>query len=196
MQTGQTWALGASPKPPASQPQNIWLRVCTARWISSPMTGSGMRSSLAGRSAPLRYASGMIRMRLDDIAVSGEGKQFLLLLRADEDERVLPIVVDAMQALAIAAGRSGEKPSRPLTHDLVLSLLEVQGVQVEITDLVEGTFYSMLVVERGGVRFDIDARPSDALAVAVRVDAPILVAEEVLENSGLDDETGEGGFEA
>lgn len=141
----------------------------------------------------------MIRMRLDDIAVSGEGKQFLLLLRADEDERVLPIVVDAMQALAIAAGRSGEKASRPLTHDLMLSLLEVLGaqvVQVEITDLVEGTFYSMLVVERGGVRFDIDARPSDALAVAVRVDAPILVAEEVLENSGLDDETAEGGFEA
>lgn len=142
----------------------------------------------------------MVPMHLDDIAVSGEGKQFLLLLRSDEDERVLPIVIDAMQALAIAAGRGGEKPARPLTHDLTLSLLEVldaKVVQVEITDLSEGTFYAMLCVERGGVRFDVDARPSDALAIAVRADAPILVAEDVLEKSGLSDETGgSGGVEA
>lgn len=140
----------------------------------------------------------MIPMRLDDIAVSGEGKQFLLLLRPDDedDTRVLPIVVDALQALAIAAGRNGDKPARPMTHDLILSLLEVMGAsvaQVEITDLSEGTFYAMLGVERGGVRFDVDARPSDAVAVAVRSDAPILVSEHVLEASALDDETGHGG---
>jgi hypothetical protein len=137
----------------------------------------------------------MIPMHLDDIAVSGEGKQFLLLLRSDDDDRVLPIVVDAMQALAIAAGRGGEKSPRPLTHDLTLSLLEVldaKVVQVEITDLADGTFYAMLGVERGGVRFDVDARPSDALALAVRTDAPIYVAEEVLEKSGLSDDTGDG----
>lgn len=137
----------------------------------------------------------MIRMHLDDIAVSGEGKQFLLLLRSDEDERILPIVIDAMQALAIAAGRGDETPARPLTHDLTLSLLEVldaKVVQVEITDLVDGTFYAMLGVERAGVRFDVDARPSDALALAVRAKVPILVAESVLEASGLDDETGGG----
>ncbi|MDZ7800854.1 MAG: bifunctional nuclease family protein [Trueperaceae bacterium] len=141
----------------------------------------------------------MVRMQLDDIAVSGESNQFLLLLRS-EDDRMLPIVVDAMQALAIAAGRSGEKSERPLTHDLVLSLLEVLGAevnQVEITDLSEGTFYAMLSVERGGVRFDVDARPSDALAVAVRTGAPIYVAEHVLEDSGLSDDTEtQGGFEA
>jgi len=138
-------------------------------------------------------------MHLEDIAVSGEGKQFLLLLRAEEDERVLPIVVDAMQALAIAAGRNGDKPVRPLTHDLILSLLEVLGAkvaQVDITDLSGGTFYAMLSVERSGVRFDIDARPSDALAVAVRTGAPIFVAEHVLEASGLDEDTGIGGVEA
>jgi len=59
--------------------------------------------------------------------------------------------------------------------------------------LQDGTFYALLVVERGDVRFDVDARPSDALAVAVRVDAPILVAEEVLEKSGLEDDTHEVG---
>ena len=135
-------------------------------------------------------------MRLDDIAVSGEGKQFLLLLREEEGERVLPIVVDPLQALSIAAGRSGETPERPMTHDFILSLLEVLGAKVEevhVTDLQDGTFYALLVVERGGVRFDVDARPSDALAVAVRVDAPILVTEEVLEKSGLEDDTHEVG---
>jgi len=135
-------------------------------------------------------------MRLDDIAVSGEGKQFLLLLREEEGERVLPIVVDPLQALSIAAGRSGETPERPMTHDFILSLLEVLGAKVEevhVTDLQDGTFYALLVVERGDVRFDVDARPSDALAVAVRVDAPILVAEEVLEKSGLEDDTHEVG---
>jgi len=138
----------------------------------------------------------VIRMRLDDIAVSGEGKQFLLLLREEEGERVLPIVVDPLQALSIAAGRSGETPERPMTHDFILSLLEVLGAKVEevhVTDLQDGTFYALLVVERGDVRFDVDARPSDALAVAVRVDAPILVAEEVLEKSGLEDDTHEVG---
>jgi bifunctional DNase/RNase len=144
----------------------------------------------------------MIRMRLDDIAVSGEGKQFLVLLRPEDegDARVLPIVIDAMQALAIAAGRNGETPPRPLTHDLVLSLIEVMGAtvaQIEITDLQDGTFFAVLAVERSGVRYDVDARPSDALAIAVRASAPILVAEKVLEASALQDDTDhEGAVEA
>lgn len=147
----------------------------------------------------LGYADPMVRMHMEDIAVSGESNQFLLLLRSDDDE-MLPIVIDAMQALAIAAGRGEDKPERPLTHDLMLSLLEVLDARiahVEITDLAEGTFYAMLVIERGGVRFDLDARPSDALALAVRTEVPIYVAEHVLESSGLSDETeGGGAFEA
>ncbi|MEX2502795.1 MAG: bifunctional nuclease family protein, partial [Trueperaceae bacterium] len=148
----------------------------------------------------------MIRMVLDDIAVSGEGNQFLMLLRSEEDDRVLPIVIDALQALSIAAGRGDEKPERPMTHDLIASLLQVLNAQVErveITDLVGGTYYAMLCVERGGVRFDVDARPSDALAVAVRAGAPIFVEESVLEASGLEEDDGSsgtrgsgGGFEA
>ena len=134
-------------------------------------------------------------MTLDDVAVSGEGKQFLLLLRG-EDDRVLPIVVDPLQALAIASARSGETPERPMTHDLIASLLQVldaEVVGVQITDLREGTFYAVLELERGGVRFDLDARPSDALAIAVRTDAPIRVEEAVLEASGLEDDTHDAG---
>ena len=139
----------------------------------------------------------MVKVELEEIAVSGDENQFLALLKSGEGE-ILPIAIDAMQASSIAAGRSNEKLERPLTHDLFVSVLELLGVQiarVEVTDLVDGTYYAMLILERGGVRFDVDARPSDALALAVRVKAPVYVAKHVLEQSALRDEFG-GGAEA
>lgn len=140
-----------------------------------------------------------MRVELEDIAVSADENQFLVLLRSEKGE-LLPIQIDALQAIAIAAGRSAEKTERPLTHDLLVSVLEMLGAtvaRVEITDLIEGTFFSMLVLERSGVQFDVDARPSDALAVAARTQAPIFVAEHVLEENSLRDEFGSsGGAEA
>ena len=138
----------------------------------------------------------MIEVTLEDIAVSGEdGARFLVLLKAPSGD-LLPIVIDALQAVAIAAGRHGERHERPLTHDLYLSTLELLGaalVRVEITDLSEATFFATVVLERQGVRYDVDARPSDALALAVRAGCSIWVAEHVLEASGLSDDIGEGG---
>src|SRR5690606_41883978 len=78
----------------------------------------------------------------------------------------------------------------PRTHALVVSVLELLGVtvaRVEVTELKDGTFYALLLLDRSGVTFEVDARPSDALAVAVRVGAPIFVAPHVLEESGLRD---------
>lgn len=141
----------------------------------------------------------MVQVELEDIAVSGDENQFLVLLRAPKGE-LLPIHIDSMQAISIAAGRSREPLERPLTHDLmtsVLNLLDAAVVRVEITDLIEGTFYAMLILERSGVHFDVDARPSDAIALAVRSKAPIFVAEHVIELSALRDDFGsEGGAEA
>jgi len=142
----------------------------------------------------------MVEVTLEDIAVSGEdGARFLVLLKAPGGE-LLPIVIDALQAVSIAAGRQAERPERPLTHDLLLSMLgmlDAEVTKVEVTDLVDGTFYAMVVLERQGVRLDVDARPSDALALAVRAKCPIYVAEHVLEASGLSDDVGgKGGFEA
>jgi bifunctional DNase/RNase len=142
----------------------------------------------------------MVEAVLEDIAVAGEGNQFLVLLRTKDDD-VLPIVIDALQAMSIAAGRSEESLiGRPLTHDLMLSafkMFDAKVARVEITDLVEGTYYSMLILERQGVHFEVDARPSDALALAVRSKAPILIAEHVIEQNALtDDYSGGGGFEA
>ena len=142
----------------------------------------------------------MVEVTLEDIAVSGEdGARFLVLLKAPGGE-LLPIVIDALQAVSIAAGRQAERPERPLTHDLLLSMLgmlDTEVTKVEVTDLQGGTFYAMVVLERHGVRFDVDARPSDALALAVRAKCPVFVAEHVLAASGLSDDVGgSGGFEA
>lgn len=141
----------------------------------------------------------MVRVELEDVAVSADENQFLVLLRGGKGE-LLPIEIDALQAISIAAGRSGDKPERPLTHDLLVSVLEMLGAQiarVEVTDLVDGTFFAMLVLERSGVQFEVDARPSDALALAVRTKAPIFVAEHVLDENALRDEfDSTGGAEA
>jgi bifunctional DNase/RNase len=142
----------------------------------------------------------MVEVHVDDIAISGEDNQFLVLLKSEQDD-ILPIVIDAVQAFSISMGRSGERHSRPLTHDLILSMLEMFDAEVsriEITDLIQGTYYAMLVLERSGVHLEVDARPSDALALAVRVEAPIFVAEHVLEQNALTDDLSGGteGFEA
>jgi uncharacterized protein len=138
----------------------------------------------------------MVEVVLEDIAVSGEdGARFLVLLKAPGGD-LLPIVIDPMQAVSIAAARSPERGGRPLTHDLMLSMLELLGakvMRVEITDLSEGTYYANLHLERQGMPYEVDARPSDALALAVRAECPIFVAEHVLEASGLSDDVGVGG---
>ena len=142
----------------------------------------------------------MVEVHVDDIAISGDDNQFLVLLKSEQDD-ILPIVIDAVQAFSISMGRSGERHARPLTHDLILSMLEMLDAKVsriEITDLIQGTYYAMLVLERSGVHLEVDARPSDALALAVRVEAPIFVAEHVLEQNALTDDLSGGteGFEA
>ncbi len=140
----------------------------------------------------------MVEASVDDIAVAGEGNQFLALLKTGAGA-ILPIVIDAFQAISISTGRSGEDPGRPLPHDLMLSMLELFGAKlsrIEITDLIEGVYFAMLVIERQGVQFEVDARPSDALALAVRVQAPIFIAEHVIEENALTDDYGGGGFQA
>ncbi len=142
----------------------------------------------------------MVQVELEGIAVSGDENQFLALLRAPGGE-LLPISIDSTQAISIAAGRQSDAPERPLTHDLmksVLDLLDATIERIEITDLKDGVFYAMLVLSRSGVSFEVDARPSDAMALAVRTKAPIFVAEGVVEQAALrdDDFSGEGGAKA
>ena len=112
----------------------------------------------------------------------------ILLLREHEGERYLPIWINTPEATSIALAHDGITASRPLTHDLLVSVMEELGGtarEVVITELRGGTFYADLVIEAAGETHTISARPSDAVAIAVRVDIPLFAAPDVLEEAGV-----------
>ena len=111
--------------------------------------------------------------------------QPIVLLREREGERYLPIWIGAVEATAIAYAQQGVEPARPLTHDLLADVVAGLGhelVEVQITDLADGVFYAELVFDGGRT---ISARPSDAIALALRVDAPVVASPEVLDEAGI-----------
>lgn len=135
----------------------------------------------------------MVEAVLEDVAVAGSGEFFMLLLKTNEGDYV-PITIGHLEAMSILAGRSQEKLSRPLSHDLMLASFELLGARldrVEINDLVStqegGVFYGKVVLENRGIELELDARPSDALALAVRAGAPIWVADQVIQKAGMSD---------
>ena len=127
----------------------------------------------------------MVHVKVEQLFFSNMG--FVVLLKGQEDERTFPIFIGASEAQAIALQINNVKMSRPLTHDLfknTLDLLECRVKRIEVCDLKEGTFYAKLILERDGMEMGIDSRPSDAIAVALRADAPIYVSMVVLEQAG------------
>jgi bifunctional DNase/RNase len=110
----------------------------------------------------------------------------IVLLRGREGGKYLPIWVGAVEATAIAYAQQGIVPPRPLTHDLLKDILIALGVslaEVRITALQDGVFYAVLVFTNG---VEVSARPSDAIALALRVEVPIRGADEVMEAAGID----------
>lgn len=110
----------------------------------------------------------------------------IVLLRETEGERYLPIWVGAVEATAIAYAQQGVVPPRPLTHDLMRDLLDALGAtvsQVRITALEDGVFYAVIAFESG---LEVQARPSDAIALALRGEIPIVGAEAVLDEAGIE----------
>jgi uncharacterized protein len=125
--------------------------------------------------------------QLDVVGVRVEmpSNQPIVLLREVSGDRYLPIWIGAVEATAIAFAQQGVVPARPLTHDLFRDVLQALGhelKQVRITGLREGVFYAELIFS-GGV--EVSARPSDAIALALRTGTPIFGAEEVLEEAGI-----------
>ena len=111
---------------------------------------------------------------------------YALILKESDGKRRLPIIIGAFEAQAIAIELEGVIPPRPMTHDLLKSLLEefdITLTEVFINELRDGTFYAKLIFEE--VNLEIDVRPSDAIALAVRCNAPIFVSEDILEETGL-----------
>jgi bifunctional DNase/RNase len=112
------------------------------------------------------------------------GGAYAILLKEMHGSRRLPIIIGAFEAQAIALEIEGIKPPRPLTHDLLKSFLDNVGAtvtEVLIDELRENTFYAKIILEMSTLTNEIDARPSDAIALAVRAQSPIYVAESVMD---------------
>lgn len=129
----------------------------------------------------------MVTMEIFGLALDDNNKAPILLLKGEE-HRVLPIWIGAVEAMAISMALNQVPFPRPMTHDLLLNVIRDMGgtvKRVEITDIEEGTFYAEIIVETEGGTRQIDSRPSDAIALAVRAECPISVGEDVLESAGV-----------
>ncbi len=116
-------------------------------------------------------------------------KQPIVLLKTADGNRFLPIWIGHPEAAAILMKLQGASTPRPMTHDLVtdmLEQLEAQVVRITVTELKENTFYASITVQQNGSELEIDSRPSDAIALAVRADAPIFAADDVIEESAIE----------
>lgn len=116
------------------------------------------------------------------------GSVAVVLRERDEPARVVPIVIGGLEAVSIAAAVSGEVPARPLSHDLMASLVAGTGAHVdavEVTELRGGSFLAELTLSGPSGDVRLDSRPSDAIALALRVDAPLYVADSVLDAAGF-----------
>ncbi len=110
----------------------------------------------------------------------------IVILREVEGDQTLPIWIGVLEATAIASELEGIKFSRPMTHDLIKSILDMAGIEVvriEVSDLKNNTYYALIHINKDGKKMLIDARPSDAIALSLRVKAPIFVAQQVIDNS-------------
>lgn len=130
----------------------------------------------------------MVEVIIDSIRVSLMNYQRVVILKEKDANRYLPIWIGPAEADAIAVKLQDIPVPRPLTHDLLFSVIQALGAMVcfiVVTELKNDTFYAKLVLKRNGEELAIDCRPSDAIALAVRAKVPIYVEEEVLEKAGI-----------
>jgi len=130
----------------------------------------------------------MIEMNLAGVRIELPTNQPIVLLREVEGERFLPIWIGQAEAAAIALALQGVVTPRPMTHDLIKNMLEEMAVDVQnivITELREGIFYAVINMQRNGTSNEISSRPSDALALAVRLGCKIYASEEVLAEASI-----------
>lgn len=130
----------------------------------------------------------MIEVTIDSVRVSLMSQHRIVVLKEIDSPRYLPIWIGPFEADAITIELQGVEVQRPLTHDLLKSVIEhldAEILQVTITDLRNDTFYAEISLRVNGRRIAIDSRPSDALALAVRAHVPVYVAEEVMDQAAI-----------
>lgn len=124
-----------------------------------------------------------VAMELSRIVITEHGEQQVIFLREKGGQRTFPIVIGSVEALAIDRRLKGVELPRPMTHDLLASVIESMGGQVDrivVSDLRHHTFIATLYIRRDGEMIEVDSRPSDAIALGIASDTPIFVAEHVL----------------
>lgn len=124
-----------------------------------------------------------IQMSVNTVLFDSKNSSYIVILKDETGKQILPIWIGAAEGNSIALAMSNMKASRPLTHDLIVSIfdrLEIEIARVVVSDLIENTFYASLYLLHNNKEFHIDCRPSDAIAVAIRVKAPVFVQQEVL----------------
>jgi bifunctional DNase/RNase len=125
-------------------------------------------------------------MQVVGITIDPATQSPIVILRDAESQNILPIWIGILEANAIAVGLEKAKPPRPMTHDLFKNVLDQLGVRllrIEVTDIKDNTYFAALHLEADGKPFVIDSRPSDAIAIAIRLGAPILVHNAVIEKA-------------
>jgi len=139
----------------------------------------------------------MEKIQVDILGISSSPSNagaYALILKELHGNRRLPIIIGAFEAQAIALELEGMKPPRPLTHDLMKTIIDTFAVslnEVYINELRDGTFYAKLIIEGVGITEEIDSRPSDAIALAVRYAVPMFVDADVLNEAGIRSDTEE-----
>ena len=131
----------------------------------------------------------MQQMQIYCVSFDMVGKQPIVLLKTVDGNRFLPIWIGHPEAAAILMKLQGAQTPRPMTHDLIndlLEQLEAKCERVSVTELRDNTFYASITISVNGSEIEIDSRPSDAIALAVRCQAPIFAAEEVIEESSIE----------
>lgn len=135
-------------------------------------------------------SSEMIQVQVEKISFYPPSKGYAILLKELMGDRFLPVIVGSFEAQSIALALEEVQMPRPMTHDLFCSIMEDLNVEVSevvISELLEGTFYSKISLVSQQGTTDVDARPSDAIALALRVGAPIYAAESVMEEASVQD---------
>ena len=131
----------------------------------------------------------MHEMNIYGVSFDLVGKQPIVLLKTAEGNKFLPIWIGHAEAAAILMKLQSQPAPRPMNHDLMTDILEqldAQLVKITVTELRENTFYAQITVVRDGQEIEVDCRPSDAIALAIRAEAPIYAAERVIEESAIE----------
>jgi bifunctional DNase/RNase len=130
----------------------------------------------------------MIEVTIDSVRVSLMSQDRMVVLKDADSNRYLPIWIGPFEADAITIQLQGVQVARPLTHDLLKSLIRALGAKIShivVNDLRNNTFFAQITLDSDGQELNVDARPSDAIALAVRAGAPIFVVEQVMEQAAI-----------